>query len=183
MQLDELKKSMTVLDRVLAKTSSDIRINVSASEAAQGKILKKYRQAAINSAILAAVFACLWIGNVNPDKLPNLYKGFIVVLSAVASGWYAFLFIRLKKIDITNLTPSALFSKTAAIKLLTLSGEIAFGLALAVFFTLLLSEMLVTNQLVFWLIIAFLAVTLTWSIIHVLPRYVKLFSELNTIRE
>ena len=44
MKLDELKKNMSTLDQVLAKTNSDIKINVSASETAQAKILKKFRQ-------------------------------------------------------------------------------------------------------------------------------------------
>ena len=40
MQLDELKKSMSTLEQVLAKTSSDININVEASETAQRRYSK-----------------------------------------------------------------------------------------------------------------------------------------------
>ena len=40
MQLDELKKSMSTLDQLLAKTNTDIKINVSTSETAKSKILK-----------------------------------------------------------------------------------------------------------------------------------------------
>ena len=61
MQLDEFKKSMSLLDQVLSQTSADIRINVSASQNAQTKILKKYRQAFTSCAVLAVVFVILWI--------------------------------------------------------------------------------------------------------------------------
>ena len=53
MQLDELKKNMSKLDKVLDKTGSDIKINVAASETAQTKILKKFRQVMTNCAMLA----------------------------------------------------------------------------------------------------------------------------------
>lgn len=183
MQLEDFKKNMSVLDQVLARTSADIKINVLASETAQSKILRRYRQAFTNCAIVAVVFCCLWIGNVNPDKLPNLYKGYITVLCALASVWYVFLFVRLKKVNIAQCSPSTLFSSTTIIKLLTLSGEIFFGMALAVFFTLLLSEMVVISQLAFWLIIGLLGISITWSAIYIWPRYIKLFNELNTIKE
>ena len=41
MQLDELKKSMSTLEQVLAKTNTDIKINVSASEPRRPRYLKK----------------------------------------------------------------------------------------------------------------------------------------------
>lgn len=182
MQLTELRQSMSVLDHVLAKTSADITVDVTASETAQNKILRKYRQGIINNAVLAAVFGCLWIGDVTPDKLPNLFKGFIVILTAAAAVWYGFLFIRLKRIDIARLSPSKLLSATTTIKLLTLSGEVAFGIALAVFFTMLLTEMLATNLLAFRLIIATLAGGLVWGIVYTVPRYVKLFGDLNSLK-
>ena len=182
MQLTELKQNMSILDRMLAKTSADITVDVTASETAQSKLLKKFRQGIINNAVIAAVFACLWIGDVNPDKLPNLFKGFVSILTAIAAVWYLILFTRLKKIDIARLSPSKLLSATTTIKLLTLSGEVAFGIALAVFFTMLLTEMLATNLLAFWLIIATLVIALVWGIVYTVPRYVKLFGDLNSLR-
>lgn len=182
MQLTELKQNMSILDRMLAKTSADITVDVTASETAQSKLLKKFRQGIINNAVIAAVFACLWIGDVTPDKLPNLFKGFVSILTAIAAVWYLILFTRLKKIDIARLSPSKLLSATTTIKLLTLSGEVAFGIALAVFFTMLLTEMLATNLLAFWLIIATLVIALVWGIVYTVPRYVKLFGDLNSLR-
>lgn len=182
MQLTELKQNMSILDRMLAKTSADITVDVTASETAQSKLLKKFRQGIINNAVIAAVFASLWIGDVTPDKLPNLFKGFVSILTAIAAVWYLILFTRLKKIDIARLSPSKLLSATTTIKLLTLSGEVAFGIALAVFFTMLLTEMLATNLLAFWLIIATLVIALVWGIVYTVPRYVKLFGDLNSLR-
>lgn len=182
MQLEELKKNMSVLDLVLAKTSSDIKVNIAASETAQHKILKKYRQAFMSNLVLAVVFSCLWIGNVDPVKLLNMYKAYIAVMCAAASAWYLFLFMRLRKVEISLLTPKSLFSETTKIKILTLSGEVFFGLLLTVFFTLFLSEMFVTNQLVFVLIVGLLSVSLVWSVVYVWPRYIKLFRDLNSIQ-
>ena len=183
MQLDELKRNMSVLEQVLAKASADIEINLSASEPAQKKILRKYRKSFTNSLILAAVFSCLLMGNVSPEKLPNFYKLFIVILSLLAAGWYIFLFMRLKKINIARLSPTKLFSEMTTIKILTLSGEVLFGLVLTVFFTLLLSYMLDNNTLAFRLTVGFLIFALAGSVLYAWPRYIKLFGDLTTIKE
>lgn len=183
MQLNELKRNMSVLEQVLAKTSADIEINLSASESAQKKILRKYRQSFTNSLILAAVFSCLLMGNVSPEKLPNFYKIFIVILSLLAAGWYIFLFMRLKKINIARLSPTKLFSEMTTIKILTLSGEVFFGLVLTVFFMLLLSYMLDNNPLAFRLTVGLLIFALAGSVLYAWPRYIKLFGDLTTIKE
>ena len=74
MQLDELKKSMSTLEQVLAKTNTDIKINVSASETAQTKILKKIRQGFVSCIILAIVFTAMALGNIEPQSFPNYLK-------------------------------------------------------------------------------------------------------------
>lgn len=160
MQLEELKRDITVLEQLLAKTNSVIEVNVSASETAQGKILKKFRQSSVNGMILAVVFACLWIGNVSSSELPDMFKAFIVIQSLLAAGWYLYLYSRLRRVDISSLTPGRLFSETTKIKILTLSGEVFFGIVLTAFFTLLLSFLFGRNPLAFWLIIATIAVAL-----------------------
>lgn len=182
MQLDELKQNMSLLEQVLSKSSVEITINVSASETAKNKLLVKYRQAVINNFILAVVFGCLWIGNVTPDKLPNFFKAFISIMAIVASGWYVFLFFKLKSVNIAGETPARLFSETTRIKIFTLSGEIFFGLVLGVFFTLLLSWLFVLNPLAFKLIIVTLVFGLVLGVIYVWPQYMKLFRDLNSIK-
>jgi len=79
MQLDELKKSMSTLEQVLAKTNTEIKINVAVSETAQTKILKKFRQGAISCLILAVVFAASAIGGINPHSFPIGLKIYLVV--------------------------------------------------------------------------------------------------------
>lgn len=183
MKIEEIKKNLSVLDQVLSKSSVDIEINITQSQTAQSKILKKYRQFFTQSLILAIVFGCLWIGNVSSDKLPNLYKAFISIMSLLAGGWYMFLFFKLKNINISQLSPTRLFSETTTIKILTLTGEIFFGILLAVFFTLFLSEMSVSSPITFWLTIGTLIISLAISFIFILPKYLRLFHDLNSIKE
>lgn len=61
---------MSTLEQVLAKTNTDIKIDVAASETAQAKILKKFRQGFISCLILAVVFAAGAIGGINPKSFP-----------------------------------------------------------------------------------------------------------------
>ena len=181
MQLDELKRNMSVLDQVLSKTSTDIRIDVRASETAREKLMKRYRQNILSNSIIAIVFASQ-IGN-SSFPLPVLYVAFITAITGLAALWYIFLFIRLKDINISRMTPTRLFSETAKIKIMTLSGEVFFAIALAVFFTLLLSDLLVTSQLAFWLIIGCLAAGIAGGIFYFWPRYIKLFRDLTTLKD
>ncbi|MDE6533714.1 MAG: hypothetical protein K2M27_09315 [Muribaculaceae bacterium] len=183
MQLDELKNSMSTLEQVLAKTNTGIMINVSASESAKTKILRKYRQNIISCAIIAIVFGLLWIGNVNNDKLPNFIKAFISILNAFAAIWYIFLFSMLKKIDIACSSPVALFKKTATLKLLNLTGEILMGIAIVILFTLFFQHLwLHKYSTAFWTTAITLAISLAISAIYIIPKYLKLFRDLNSIK-
>ena len=183
MQLDELKKSMSTLEQVLAKTNSDIKINVSASETAQTKILKKFRQGFISCLILAIVFAAMALGNLNPYSFPSYLKIYLVVYMTIAATWYIFMYLKLKNINIAALTPSILFSKTANIRLLMISGEVIFGMGLVILFTLLLPNAWEFNRTGFWLTIATLIIAIIYGIVHMWPQYIKLFRDLNSIKE
>ena len=183
MQLDELKKSMSTLEQVLAKTNSDIKINVSASETAQTKILKKFRQGFISCLILAIVFAAMALGNLNPYSFPSYLKIYLVVYMTIAATWYIFMYLKLKNINIAALTPSKLFSKTANIRLLMISGEVIFGMGLVILFTLLLQNAWEFNHTGFWLTIATLIIAIIYGIVHMWPQYIKLFRDLNSIKE
>lgn len=183
MQLDELKKSMSTLEQVLAKANSDIKINVSASETAQTKLLKKFRQGSISCLILAIVFAAMAIGNLNPHSFPLSLKIYLVVYLALGAAWYIFMYLKLKKINFATLTPSKLFSKTANIKTMMLSGEVVFGMGIVVLFTLLLPNAWEFNRIGFWCVIATLVVAIIYGILHIWPQYIKLFRDLNSIKE
>ena len=182
MQLDELKKSMSTLEQVLAKTNSDIKINVSASETAKTKILKKFRQGFTSCLILAAVFAAMVAGGINSESLPANLKIYLIVYLMLGGIWYMFLYRKLGNIDIATLPPAKLFAKTANIKMLMLSGEILFGIGLAILFTILLPEAWASNPIGFWDMIATLAVGIILGALHYWPQYIKLFRDLNSIK-
>ncbi len=181
MQLDELKKSMSALDNILAATNTDIRINVESSKNAQTRLLVKFRQAFTSAAILAVVFAVLWITGVNADTFPTYLQAFLVIYLAMASLWYIFLYFKLRSIFIPLIKPAQLFSKVATLKLLTLSGEIVFGIALAVFFTLFVTEHLINNTIAIYLFFATLAFALIYGLAYLWPQYIRLFRSITSI--
>lgn len=181
MQLDELKKSMSTLDNILAATNTEVHINVESSKNAQSKLLGKFRQASTSAAILAVIFAVLWITGVNSDSFPSYLQAFLVIYLVVGSVWYIFLYLKLRSISIPLIKPAQLFSKVATLKLLTLSGEILFGVALAVFFTLLFVERLINNSIARYLFFATLAFALLYGLSYLWPQYIRLFRELTTI--
>lgn len=182
MDLNELKKSMSTLDQVLAKTNSEIKINVSASETAKTKILKKFRQGYTSCLILAVVFTASLIGNINPESFPSYLKIYLVVYLLLGAIWYFFMHRKLRAINIAEFTPAKLVSKTSAIKLLALSGEVFFIIGLAVLFTLLFPNAWEYNRLGFWAMAITLVAVLIYSVLHYWPKYIKLFSDLNSIK-
>ena len=98
------------------------------------------------------------------------------------------LYRKLKSINIAVLSPKQLFSKTATIKLLTLSGEIFIGMCLVFFFALLLPSVWTFHRIGFWIMTIGLILGIVYSIFHYWPfhywpQYVKLFRDLNSIKE
>lgn len=183
MQLDELRKSMSTLEQVLAKTNADIKINLSVAQTAQTKLLKKFRQGFTSCLILAIVFVAMALGNLNPYSFPLSLKIYLVVYLLLGAAWYIFMYLKLKSINIAALTPGKLFSKTANIRILMLSGEIVFGMGIVILFTLLLPNAWEFNRTGFWCVIGALAVAAIYSIVHMWPQYIKLFRDLNSIKE
>lgn len=183
MQLDELKKSMSTLEQVLAKTDTEIKINISASETAQTKILKKFRQGFIGCLILAAVFAAAAIGGINPHSFPVTLKIYLVVYLLFGTIWYIFMYIKLRNINIAALPPAELFSRTATLRLLVLSGEIVFGIGIVILLTLLLPNAWAYNRTSFWAMAAGLVAAVIFSVVHYWPQYIRLFRELDSIKE
>lgn len=182
MKLDELKESMSTLDQILAKTNSEIKINVSIAQMAKKQILKKFRQGFVSCGILAVVFTAMALGNINPDSFPLYLKIYLVVYLMAAAGWYMFMYFKLKSINIAVLTPGKLISKTANLKMLTLSGEVFFCMGIVVLFTLLLPNAWDFNRAGFWFVIVTLVFAIVYGIVHVWPQYVKLFRDLNSIK-
>ena len=183
MQLDELKKSMSTLEQELAKTNSDIKINVSTSQTAKTKILKKFRQGFVSCVILAIAFATMPLDNVTPQSFPNYLKIGMSVCLAVGAVWYIFMYFKLNRIDIAALPPAKLFSKTANIKLMMISGEVFFIVYLVIFFTLLFQSFWNYNRIGFWAMVATLLFAIVYGIVHMWPQYIKLLRDLNSIKE
>lgn len=182
MELNELKKSMSTLEQVLAKTDADISINVSASETAKSKILRKLRQGVVVNLVLAVVFTAAAIGNINPLSCPLYLKVYLASFLAMAAVWYAFIYRKLNRIDVTALPPAKLFAQTASLKLMVISGEIFFGICLVVLFTLLFQNAWMYNRFGFWAMAIGLSVVLIISVVYYLPKYIRLFRELNSIK-
>lgn len=183
MQLNELKNSMSTLDQVLAKTNTDIKINVQTSQTAKTKILKKIRQSFTSCLILAVVFAAMIAGGINQLSFPVGLKIYLVVYLLLAGIWYIFLYLKLRRIDVATVAPAQLFSKTANFKMLMLSGEIFFGIGIVILFTLLFPSAWTFNRLGFWAMIATLTAAIIFSVVHFWPKYIKLFRDLNSIKE
>ena len=183
MQLNELKKSMSTLDQVLARTTQDIKINVSTAQTAKIKILKKIRQSFTSCLILAVVFAAMIAGGINQLSFPVGLKIYLVVYLLLAGIWYIFLYLKLRRIDVATVAPAQLFSKTANFKMLMLSGEIFFGIGIVILFTLLFPSTWAFNRLGFWAMIATLTAAIIFSVVHFWPQYIKLFRDLNSIKE
>ena len=183
MQIDELKKSMSLLDQLLSKTDTDIKIDIAASETAQKRILKKYRKGFTSPAILAVVFTLMWIGGVNTKAFPDYLRAYLIVYLLAATLWYVFLYVRFKRVNVSQLAPRQLFAETTRIKIYTISGEAVSLIGLAVFFGLFLPDLMTVNPLAFWLCVAILVCGLISTGIYFLPKYIRLFNELNTIKE
>lgn len=183
MQIEDLKKNMSLLEHVLAKTDTDIRINVAASETAQKKILKRYRQGFISCGILSVVFILSWVGKGIFQSFQPYQRGFLSVYLTMGAVWYIFLYITLKRINVSQLTPSSLFIKTTRLKIYTFSGEAISVIGLAVFFTLFLSDLITVSPLAFWLCVITLAVGFIRSAVYFLPKYIELYNRLNTVAE
>lgn len=173
---------MSTLDQVLAKTNNEIKINVSASETAKSKILKKLRHGFTSCLIIAVVFTAMALGNQHSLSFPNYLKIGMAVCLLVAAVWYIFMYRYLKGIGIASLPPAQLFSKTTTLKLMVISSEVFFGICLVVFFTLLLPTVWAYNPIGFWAMVATIAFAIVYGIIHMWPQYIQLFRDLNSIK-
>ncbi|MDE7153396.1 MAG: hypothetical protein K2O00_02975 [Muribaculaceae bacterium] len=183
MKLDELKKNMTLLEHVLEKTDNEIKIDVKASQTAQKSILKKYRKGILSNAILAVVFTFMLIGKVNQVAFPTYLLIYMISFLTVAAVWYSFLYIKFKRLNVSLLSPRKLFAEVTKIRIYTISGEAVSVVFLAVFFTLFLPNLITVNPLAFWLVVITLAVGLISTGIFYMPKYIRLFNDLTTVKE
>lgn len=183
MELNELKKSMSTLDQILAKTDSEIKIDKSYSETAKSKILKKFRQAFTSCLVLATAFMVMAVANYNPEAFPNYLKVGMSCCLVIGGIWYIFLYRTLNKINLAALAPAQFFSKTTRLKLMVISGEVFFLVCLTVFFVLLFQSAWTHSKTGFWAMAATLIFAIVAGLLHYWPQYIMLFRQLNSINE
>ena len=182
MELSDLKKNMNVLEQVLAKSNEEFKIDISASETAQSKLVKVYKQNIRNCLFASIIPVVLLLSGSNPGNFPLYLKIFLLVYLLLGAGWYAFLWTTNKKINIITLTPISLLTATSKLKLYTLAGEIFFIVGLTVFFSLFLSNLWEFSPLSFGLVIGTLLFGITFTLTFYVPKLRKIFNELESIK-
>ena len=181
MNLDELKKSMSTLDDVLAqKASEPINFNTETCTSAQSRIAKQYRKSILNCGVLAVVFIILWISGTDESTFPVSMKGFLGIFMAVAAIVYLLLYHSVKKIKLATSTPMQMMKQVASLRLYTLVAEIFFAVVLAVFFTVFLSNLWTLGTWTFWLVSGALLISIIIALI-MLPKKIRDFRELTAI--
>ncbi|WP_301196481.1 hypothetical protein [uncultured Phocaeicola sp.] len=106
----------------------------------------------------------------------------MAICLGVGAVWYICVYFQLNRIDVAALSPANLFSKTANIKLMMISGEVFFIVCLVIFFTLLSQSFWSYNQTGFWAMVATILFAIVYGIVYMWPQYVKLFRDLNSIK-
>lgn len=179
MNLDELKKSMSTLDEVLAqKNNEPIKLNIETCNSAQARIAKQYRRNIQKCAVLAAVFIILGASGTGDNSFPAALKVFLGIYLAVAAVIYTFLYRFTKKIQVATSTPMQTMKQAASLRLYTLIAEIFHAIILAVFFTFLLSNLWAVSQYTFWIVAGALFISLAIAAV-MLPKKIKDFRELT----
>ncbi len=182
MNLDELKKSMSTLDDVLAQKSGDpINFDTKTCDTAQRKIMKQFRSGVLSCIIIAIVFLIAWNAGLGNDAFPLAYKLYMGIFLAVAAVWYGFLYLKTKKINIAIATPIQTMKQVASLRLYTLTGEIVLGMAIAVFFTLFLSNLWVVGPYRFWIVLTAIIVFIILLVTIFLPRTIRDFKNLTAM--
>lgn len=181
MNLDELKKSMSTLDDVLAQKGNEpIMLNTGKCNAAQGRIAKQYRKSTRMCAVLAIVFITMWLAGINDTSFPSVLKGFLGIYMALAAVWFSFLYFKTKKINVATDTPIRIMGQVASLRLYALTGEIILGVILAVFFTIFLSNLWVVGQYKFWIVCGALLICLLIGAV-LLPGKIRDFRNLTSV--
>ncbi len=182
MNLDELKKSMSTLDDVLAQKSGDpINFETKTCDTAQKKIMRMYRNGAIICGLFIPFFLIAWHSGLGNDAFPLSYKIFLESFLFIAAIWYAFLYSKTKKINILVSTPMQTMKEVASLRLYALTGEIVLGMAMAVFFTLFLSNLWVVGPYRFWIVLTATVIFLILLVTIFLPRTIQNFKNLTAM--
>ena len=182
MELTDLKKDMSILEQVLAKSNEEITIDLSASETAQSKLAKVFQQNLRNCLLASIIPIVLLLSGSNTSSFPLYLKIFLLIYLLLGGAWYGYLWNTTRKISITTLTPVSLLSVTSKLKLYTLAGEIFFIVGLTVFFSLFLSNLWEFSPLSFGLVIGTLLFGITFTLKFYVPKIRKVFNEMEALK-
>ena len=182
MELSDLKKNMSVLEQVLAKSKEEFLIDILASETAQTKLAKVYKQNVRNCLLVSIIPVVLLVSGSNTGSFPLYLKIFLLVYLLLAASWYVFLWNKTEKINIISLTPISLLTATSKLKLYTLAGEIFFIVGLTVFFSLFLTNLWDFSPLSFGLVIGTLLFGITFTLTFYVPKLRKVFNEMESLK-
>ena len=182
MELSELKKNMSVLEQILAKSNEEFIIDFSASETAQSKLANVYKQNVRNCLLASIIPLVLLLSGPSTESFPLYLKIFLLTYLLMGAAWYGYLWNTNRKISITTLTPVSLLSVTSKLKLYTLAGEIFFIVGLTVFFSLFLSNLWDFSPLSFGLVIGTLAFGITFTLTFYVPKLRKIFNEMESLK-
>lgn len=171
---------MSTLDDVLAqKSNKPLKLNTDTCNTAQKKIMRTYRQGALSTLILAVVFPLAWKSGFGNDVFTTGIKIFLVAFLIVATMWYSYLYLKTKKINIATNAPVQIMKQVASLRFCALTGEIVLGMAMAVMFTLFLSNLWVVGQYRFWIVITAIVIFIILSTTVYLPRTIRDFRNLT----
>ena len=157
-------------------------IDISASETAQTKLAKVYKQNVRNCLLVSIIPVVLLVSGSNTGSFPLYLKIFLLVYLLLATSWYVFLWNKTEKINIISLTPVSLLTATSKLKLYTLAGEIFFIVGLTVFFSLFLSNLWDFSPLSFGLVIGTLVFGITFTLTFYVPKLRKIFNEMESLK-
>lgn len=183
MDFDELKKSMSTLDDVLAeKSDNSITFNLETCSTAQKRIMRQYRLGSLSCAIFAIVFPAAWNSGFGNDAFPPSYKYFLIIYLAVAALWYVYLYFKTKRIDVIASTPMQTMKQVASLRFCALTGEIVLGMGIAVFFTLFLSNLREVGPYRFWIVVSAIIIGLILLVTVYLPKTIRNFNNLTSVQ-
>lgn len=178
MNLDELKKRISKLDDTLDKTNKEVKIDIPKSKTAQTRLLAKFRTGSIACLIFAAIYTIMVIGGVTPRKYPEALNIGLIVYSLFAGILYAWLYFRLRNINVAIVKPAKLYIRTAYLRLLMMSGEIILFLGIFLLIPLIKSD---NDDWIFYVMVSMAVLTLI-NLKKNWPECRKLFNELNSTK-
>lgn len=183
MDINELKKNMSLIDTLLEKTNYPIELDTERIKSAKYKLEKKFQKNIRGYLIFFIVFFILWLKGGEDQNIDLPYRIIISLFFFLASIWYLYLYNTLRKFDLYEDTPSKLLKKLSKFKLKVLNGQVISFLITVIILTLLVPQIYSHSLLGFWLCISTICLSLLYSVFFYIPRYKNIFNDLTSIKE